>query len=121
MLQIGTNTEWSHEAFLALPIQETQHKLQCCYSNALYVYLFSLVDQRKAIKIMSAAGPGAAAFLHAPEFIPGCALSNQEFEIATKLRLGTTILANLPTTCICGSHIDGTWNSRSPSQMQMRK
>jgi len=35
MLQIGTNTEWSHEAFLALPIQETQHKLQRCYSNAL--------------------------------------------------------------------------------------
>ena len=86
MLHTGTNTEWSHEAFLALPIQETQHKLQCCYSNALYVYLFLLVDQRKAIKIMPAAGPGEAAFVHAPEFIPGCALSNQKFEVATKLR-----------------------------------
>ena len=46
--------------------------------------------------------------MHAPKFIPRCALSNQEFEIATKLRLGTTIFANLPTTCICGSQIDGT-------------
>ena len=106
MLHSGQHSSWSHQAFLALPQIHTQNKLQHLYSNSQLLQLLSLVDQRKAIKIMSAAGTGAAAFLHAPEMIPGCALSNREFELAVKLRLGSPIHHNLPGTCICGQHID---------------
>ena len=106
MLHSGQHAPWSHQAFLALAQLHTKNKLQQVYSNSQLLQLLSLVDQRKAIKITSAAGTGAAAFLHAPEMIPGCALSNQEFELAVKLRLGAPIHHNLPETCICGQHID---------------
>ena len=55
---------------------------------------------------MSAAGHGASAFLHTSESLQGCSLSNQEFEIAVKLRLGSKIYANLSETCVCGHAID---------------
>ena len=51
---------------------------------------------------MSAAGEGAAAFLHAPKILQGCSMSNTEFELAVKLRVGAPILNNSPTTCDCG-------------------
>ena len=60
-----------------------------------------MMEQRRATKIMPAAGPGACSFLHAPEGISGCALSNQEIEIDVKRRLGSKIYANLPDTCVC--------------------
>ena len=108
MHNTGTYTAWSHDLFLALPLQGTQNKLQQAYSWSLYTYLFSLVDQRRAIKIMSAAGHGASAFLHTPEYLPGCSISNQEFEVAVKLRIGATVYANLPSLCACGHAIDPT-------------
>ena len=98
----------SHQAFLSLPQQGTQHKLQPVYSNCLHTHLLSLVEPRRSIKIMLAAGPGASALLHVPEFFPGCSMSNREFELAVKLCLGATILPNLPSTCACGAHIDST-------------
>ena len=55
---------------------------------------------------MSAAGHGSSAFLHTPESLPGCAMSNQEFEISVKLWLWTTMHPNLPDICSCGEAID---------------
>ena len=101
MVQAGETTPWSHENFLALSQHRTQHKLQQTYSNALYIYHLLMVDQRRAIEIMSAAGSGASSFLHAPKVIPECALSNQEFENAVKLRLVSKIYANFPNSCVC--------------------
>ena len=47
-----------------------------------------------------------AAFLHTPQFLQGCALSNREFEIMVELRLGGTIHQALPATCIYGAALD---------------
>ena len=106
MIHMGQISTWSHAAFLALPQSNTQNILQRAYSNSLFLHLLSLLDQRQSIKTLSAAGSGAAAFLHAPECIQGCALSNREFELAVKLRLGADIHHMLPDTCLCGEPLD---------------
>ena len=49
--------------------------------GSLYRYLFSLVDEKWAIKKMSAVGHGASACLHTSENLPGFLMSNQEFDI----------------------------------------
>jgi hypothetical protein len=67
--------------------------------GSLYRYLFSLVDERWAIKIMSAVGHGASAFLHTSENLLGFLMSNQEFEITVKLRIGAKIHSDLPDHC----------------------
>ena len=66
MLNMGQPSTWSHASFFALLQRHTQNKLQQAYSNSLFIHLLSLLDQRQAIKTISEAGPGAAAFLHAP-------------------------------------------------------
>ena len=80
MQNSGEYTQLNHVNFLALPQQGTQRRLQQAYSSALYPFLFSLVDQRRAIKILSAAGHGASAFLHAPESLPGCSIKNLKLQ-----------------------------------------
>ena len=98
MQNSGTYTQWSHENFLALPQQGTQRKLQQAYAS------FASRCWR-AIQVMSAARHGASAFLHTLKNLPGCLMSNQEFEIAVKLRLGSKIHHNLPEVCSCGAVI----------------
>ena len=41
-----------------------------------------------------------------PESLNGCSMSNQEFEIAVKLRLGCKVHPNLPDICSCGTALD---------------
>ena len=55
---------------------------------------------------MSAAGEGAAAFLQTPEILQGCAMSNTEFELVVKRRLGAPILVSAHSTCVCGEAMD---------------
>ena len=87
----GQHSSWSHQAFLALPQLHTQNKLQQLYSNSQLLQLLLLVDQCKAIKLMSAAGTGAAAFLHAPEMIPGYMCSLQlRIRTCCEITLGST-------------------------------
>ena len=106
MLNQGNQTLWGHEPFLNLSQYGTQHKLQSLYSEAKQANLLSLVTPRKAIKILSASGQGAAAFLSANQILPGQGMSNAELEVAVKLRLGSKIHAHMPHTCICGADID---------------
>ena len=102
--------EWSHERILALPQQGTQNRLLQAFFNISIYSSESLVDKQRAIKTMSAAGHSASVFLHTPENLPGCSMSNQEFDIVVKLRLGLTIHPNLPDVCSCGASIDAAGN-----------
>ena len=102
----GTLTAWSHDSFLALPQHHTQQKLHQLYGQAQLTNLISMVEPRRAIKILSAAGTGASSFLSSACSIPGYALSNTELEIAVKLRLGCKVHPHIPQACICGNEID---------------
>ena len=75
MTNQGTPTLWSHDSFLALPQHHTQQKLHQVYGQAQLTNLISIVTQRRAIKLLSAAGTGASSFLSSAYFISGYALS----------------------------------------------
>ena len=106
MYNQGTPTGWSHGSFLSLPQQHTQQKLQQQHSAALHLHLSSLMQPRDRIKLLSASGQGAAAFLNAIPNMPGCSLSNQEFELALKIRLNAQLHVAMPHSCICKEEID---------------
>ena len=77
MLNMGQPLTWWHASFLT-------------WSFAIHPLIVPPWPEA-GHQTLSAAGPGAAAFLHAPEWIPGCALSYREFELDIKLRLGADI------------------------------
>ena len=62
------------------------------------------------IRIQSTASSMASAFLHVLADSRGCALSNKEFKIAVKFRLGLAVVPNVPAACICGACPDPQGN-----------
>ena len=106
MFNQGNQTAWSHQSFLNLPEKGTQHKLQLAYSEAQMIQLAASLSHRHQIKLLSASGTHASAFLHVSDNIPGCSLSNAEFKIAVRLRLNAPVHVHLPPTCVCGEVID---------------
>ena len=106
MFNQGNQTAWSHQSFLNLPEKGTQHKLQLAYSEAQMIQLAASLSHRHQIKLLSASGTHASAFLHVSDNIPGCSLSNAQFEIAVRLRLNAPVHVHLPPTCVCGEVID---------------
>ena len=106
MFNQGTQTTWSHQAFMSLPDRGTQHKLQMKFSEAQLILLSTELEERHRIKLLSASGTHAAAFLHVSDNMPGCSMSNAEFEIAVRLRLNAPVHTHLPTICSCGEAVD---------------
>ena len=80
--------------------------MQLAYSEAQMIQLPASLSNRHQIKLLSASGTHASAFLHVSDNIPGCSLPNPEFEIVVQLGLNSLVHVHLPPTCVCGEVID---------------
>jgi hypothetical protein len=99
-------SQWSSENFLALPTQQPQHKLFHELVKAAQKKLISSVSPIDQIRLHSCSATGAGAFLRASAISQGSLFSNQEFQVAIKLRLRAPLNLLCPPQCTCGDSID---------------
>jgi hypothetical protein len=116
--------QWSSNAFLSLQSSHLQHKLFHDLVKAAQATLINSVSPQDQIRIASCSATGAGAFIRATAHSQGALFSNQEFQVAIKLRLRAPLLLMCPSHCICGELLDdfgdhllkcrigGEWNYR---------
>jgi hypothetical protein len=117
--------------FQSLPSTHLQHTLTQNLSNAIQTRLILNATPADKIRIISCSATGAAAFLRTPAKTPGASFSNQEFQIAVKIRIKAPLSLACPETCICGHSMDdygdhlfkcrigGEWHQRHLSMVHL--
>ena len=97
---------WSTNMFLGLPNAHLQHTLSHNIFKTIQSHLISQSLPEDKIRITSCSATGAAAFLRCPAKAPGAFFTNQEFQLAIKLRIKAPLSLACPTTCMCGHPLD---------------
>ena len=97
---------WSPNRFSSSPTLHLQHLLSSEVLSHELSSLLSSVNQRDLIRLRSAAGTGAGAFLSALPDEPGCSFSNSELSHALRFRLGIPLSGIPPPTCFCDRSAD---------------
>ena len=107
--QHSTNSgipEWSSPQFMALQPQNLQHRLFQELSKLKWNDLLNHSSQHNKIRLTSCSAIGSSAFLRAPADSQGCHFTNEEFQIAIKMRINAPLNLLCPSRCICDSDLD---------------
>jgi hypothetical protein len=82
-------------------IRKLQKTLTTPYKRQLLRHFGANSSNAARVRIQSARGPGASAFLSCLPVCPQTTVGDMELRTVLRLRLGTPILSGLPAHCVC--------------------
>jgi hypothetical protein len=90
-----------------------QKKLSEPFKREVYAKLYQQSSPAARLRLDSASGPGASAFLTCLPTSPLTTIPDTEFKIAVRLRLGAppVDMSSLPTQCACPKRVDLSANA----------